>query len=144
MTLYQIVNSLKTIALSHENINTFGEGNIYDYVDNGGEINYPVSWLMQLSHIYQSNVMTYKFQFIFADLLLEDKSNRLQLQSDQMQVAHDIISKIKLDNTITFNITDTIPFETFEERFDDFAAGVVITFDIVDPYPYDYCSIPTK
>jgi hypothetical protein len=143
MTLFQAVGTLKAIAVNHPMIRTFGEGDIYDYVDNGGEINYPVCWVVQQNHTYTNNVMTYNFQIIFADLLLEDKSNSLQAQSDQMQVAVDFISKLELDNTYVFSISDNVSIETFDERFDDFTTGVSMNISIVDPYPMNLCVIPT-
>ncbi len=44
MTLVDLVKKLKAIQEAHPMIRTFGEGDIYDYVDNGGEIQYPVLW----------------------------------------------------------------------------------------------------
>ena len=40
MTLSELVEKLKAIQEAHPMIRTFGEGDIYDYVDNGGEIEY--------------------------------------------------------------------------------------------------------
>jgi competence CoiA-like predicted nuclease len=143
MTLIQLIDQLKTLAQSHPMIRTFGEGDIYDYVDNGGEINYPVLWVVQQNHTLSKNSITYQLQLIYADLLLEDKSNRLQSQSDQLQVAMDILSKLKLDNTYTFSISDNVSIETFQERFNDFATGVSMTISFVNPYPFNYCTFPT-
>lgn len=124
-------------------INTFGEGNIYDYVDNGGEIKYPVMWVVMKPFNYNNKVLSYRATIVFADLLTEDKSNRLQLQSDQLQVALDVVAKLKLDNTYNFNISDSSAIELFEERFDDFTAGVTADIEILDPNPLDKCSIPS-
>jgi len=44
MTLANLVAKLKAIQEAHPMIRTFGEGDIYDYTDNGGEIVYPVFW----------------------------------------------------------------------------------------------------
>ncbi len=123
-------------------IKTFGEGDIYDYVDNGGEIQYPVLWVVVQPSSYTKGTMNYRILFVFADLLIEDKSNVLQAQSDQLQVAIDFISKMKLDNDYNFNVTDSVQIEFFEERFDDFTAGVTATIDIIAPLPLNYCQIP--
>ena len=42
MTLSNLIEKLKIIQEEHPMIRTFGEGDIYDYTDNGGEIVYPV------------------------------------------------------------------------------------------------------
>jgi hypothetical protein len=145
MTLFQLVNLLKQISQNHSQVKTFGEGDIYDYVDNGGEIVYPVCWLqVEQSQYNLDGVMNYNVLLIFADLLLEDKSNRLQIQSDQLQVMVDYLSELKLNNNLYTNILDSANWETFQERFDDFTAGVSVRFTITDPYPLNYCDIPLK
>jgi hypothetical protein len=87
--------------------------------------------------------LRYRLLLVFADLLAEDKSNRLQLQSDQLQVAIDVISKLKLDNIYGFNINQNINIEFFQERFDDFTAGVSASIEIIDPTPLNLCQFPT-
>lgn len=124
-------------------LKTFGEGDIYDYVDNGGEIEYPVLWVVMKPSTYSGHTMKYRLVLLFADLLTEDKSNRLQLQSDQLQVALDVIAKLKIDTQYTFTITDNVVIEMFQERFDDFTAGVTADIEINDPNPLDKCVIPT-
>ncbi len=143
MTLSELVAKLKAIQEAHPMIRTFGEGDIYDYVDNGGEIEYPVLWVVTQPSSYVTGTLRYRLLLVFADLLAEDKSNRLQLQSDQLQVAIDVISKLKLDNIYGFNINQNINIEFFQERFDDFTAGVSASIEIIDPTPLNLCQFPT-
>jgi hypothetical protein len=143
MTLSNLISKLKAISLSHPMLKTFGEGDIYDYVDNGGEIEYPVMWVVVKPSNYANTTMRYRLLILFADLLAEDKSNRLQLQSDQHQVALDVVSKLKLDTQYNFNISTNVNVEFFQERFDDFTAGVSVDIEIVDPQPLDLCQFPT-
>jgi hypothetical protein len=124
-------------------INDFGEGDIYDYVDNGGEIKYPVCWLnVEPSTYSTTGFIQYNILLIFADLLVEDKSNRLQIQSDQLQVAIDYVAELKLNNNLMTNISDIVNFDLFQERFDDFTAGVSVRFSVTNPYPLNYCAKP--
>lgn len=143
MTLVELVQKLKAIQEAHPMIRTFGEGDIYDYVDNGGEIRYPVLWTVVRPSVYSSTTLRYNVVLLFADLLTEDKSNRLQIQSDQMLVALDVLAKLKLDNDFSFNTAPNATLEFFQERFDDFTAGVSIDIQITSPLPLDFCSIPT-
>lgn len=143
MTLSNLISKIKTLSESHPMIKTFGEGDIYDYVDNGGEIQYPVLWVVVQPSVYSRGAMNYRILFVFADLLIEDKSNVLQAQSDQLQVALDFIAKFKLDKSFNFNLDDNIQIEFFEERFDDFTAGVTAQIQINAPIPLNYCQIPS-
>ena len=120
MSLSNLISKIKAIQQSHPMIKTFGEGDIYDYVDNGGEIEYPVLWVVVQPSSFVTGTLRYRLLFVFADLLTEDKSNRLQLQSDQLLVAIDVLSKLKLDNTYSFNTSQNVNIELFQERFDVF------------------------
>jgi hypothetical protein len=86
--------------------------------------------------------MRYDLVLLFADLLTEDKSNRLQIQSDQMLVSLDVLAKLKLDDDYTFNTAPNASMEFFQERFDDFTAGVSIAIQITAPMPLNFCQIP--
>lgn len=143
MTLVELVQKLKAIQEAHPMIRTFGEGDIYDYVDNGGEIQYPVMWTVIRPIQFSTSNLRYRIVLLFADLLTEDKSNRLQIQSDQMLVALDVLSKLKLDNSYSFNAISNATLELFQERFDDFTAGVSIEIEINSPVPLNLCAIPT-
>jgi hypothetical protein len=142
MTLVDLVKKLKAIQEAHPMIRTFGEGDIYDYVDNGGEIEYPVFWTVVRPSQYNGTTMRYDLVLLFADLLTEDKSNRLQIQSDQMLVSLDVLGKLKLDTNYTFNTAPNATVEFFQERFDDFTAGVSIAIQITAPMPLNFCQIP--
>lgn len=142
MTLVDLVKKLKAIQEAHPMIRTFGEGDIYDYVDNGGEIEYPVFWTVVRPSVYNGTTMRYDLVLLFADLLTEDKSNRLQIQSDQMLVSLDVLGKLKLDDDYTFNTAANASVEFFQERFDDFTAGVSIAIQITAPMPLNFCQIP--
>jgi len=142
MTLVDLVKKLKAIQEAHPMIRTFGEGDIYDYVDNGGEIEYPVFWTVVRPSFYNGTTMRYDLVLLFADLLTEDKSNRLQIQSDQMLVSLDVLAKLKLDDDYTFNTAPNASMEFFQERFDDFTAGVSIAIQITAPMPLNFCQIP--
>jgi hypothetical protein len=87
--------------------------------------------------------MRYRLVLLFADLLTEDKSNRLQVQSDQLLVALDVLAKLKLDNDYNFNTQPQAAVEFFQERFDDFTAGVSIDIEITSPMPLNLCQVPT-
>jgi hypothetical protein len=143
MTLSNLISKIKSLSENHPMIKTFGEGDIYDYVDNGGEIQYPVLWVVIQPSNYNRGNMNYNLLLLFADLLIEDKSNVLQVQSDELQVAIDLISKLKLDSTYNFNVSDNVSIEFFEERFDDFTAGVTANIQVNAPLPLDYCQIPS-
>jgi hypothetical protein len=143
MTLSNLIEKLKAIQEEHPMIRTFGEGDIYDYTDNGGEIVYPVFWTVVRPSQYSNMTMRYRLVLLFADLLTEDKSNRLQVQSDQLLVALDVLAKLKLDNDYNFNTQPQAAVEFFQERFDDFTAGVSIEIEVTSPMPLNLCQVPT-
>ena len=105
--------------------------------------NNPVFWVVVRPSQFLNMTMRYRLVLLFADLLTEDKSNRLQVQSDQHLVALDVLAKLKLDNDYNFNTQPQATIEFFQERFDDFTAGVSIDVEITSPMPLNLCQVPT-
>lgn len=137
MTLYQVVNNLKRIALTQPLVRSTGEGNIYDFMSANPKIEYGVFFITQQTHTSDETFDHYNLVLFYADRLVNDlEDNRLQVQS---------IGKEILDNIIKTFVEyydaeyDIISFTTFTQRFADETAGAYaqITFDI----PKDYICI---
>lgn len=140
MTLYETINLLNDIALKHPNINSVGEGNIYDYMNTNPSIKYGVFFITQGSHSQDDMFNHFEFTLFYVDRLLSDmENNRLQIQS---------IGKEMLSNIINFfceefdGECENIRFQPFTQKFADETAGVYATIiidipkDIICPEEY--------
>lgn len=128
MTLYEIVNSILDIAKKQPNINHTGEGDIYS-LNSLPNIDYGVFYITQTNHTQSENVVTYKLVLYYIDRLLQDGSNRLQVQSQGILALNNIIN---IFNQITpeVEVDYEVDYTTFTHRFNDDCAGVFASVTI--------------
>ncbi|MBV7534044.1 hypothetical protein [Chitinophaga sp. sic0106] len=143
MTLNQLNQLLKGFVSDHPQLNSFGRGG-YEELQASKDIVYPLMWVASYDGRHADKQMQRNIQIVFADLLKEDKSNELEVQSDMEQVALDLIALLRDNPDYDFQVDDSIQILLFTERFVDFTAGVFITFTFRDPKPYDRCEIPSN
>lgn len=129
MTLYDIVQKLKEIALKMPNINYAGEGDIYE-LNSLPNIEYGVFYITHTAHQQTENTMRYKFYLYYVDRLLTDNSNRLKIQSEGIMALGNIINILNAkypEVEIAYNINHT----TFIQQFADMCAGVFAEVTII-------------
>lgn len=131
MTLYNVVEALKKIALTQPNIRTAKDGSIYNLLNANPSVKYEAFVVTQNTHRQDEQFDYYGLTLFIVDRLDDDlETNRLQVQS---------IAKEQLSNIIrTFcNEYDidipTITFQTFTERFQDLTAGTYAQLEFVIP-----------
>lgn len=121
MTLKYIVDTIKSIALLQPNVRTATEGDVYDVLNGNPNVKYSVFHITQNAHKQQDNIDYYSFNLFYIDRLLNDYSNKLQIQS----VGKELISNILKTLDETFDTeTSNITFQPFTERFNDLCSGV--------------------
>jgi hypothetical protein len=141
MTLNQVITVLQTFAQNHKQINDFGRGFIEE-IGASQDQTYPIMWVASLSGRYGSKDYSYSFQILFGDLIFDDKRNELEVQSDMQSVALDLCAFLRDNPDYDFQMDDTATIDYFTERLGDFAAGVLLSFTLRDPFPLDRCVIP--
>lgn len=142
MTLNQIVKLFEKFAADHLQINDFGHGSLSEIAASKDQ-KYPLMWLYFDTSTYRPNVMEYPFQVILMDLIFEAKNkNELEVQSDMLQVAQDLIAEFRDNPDYVISIPNDVAINFFTDRFTDLVAGVTINLTIRDPKPLDRCVIP--
>ena len=135
MNLAQVVQYIQNIALEHPLVKSFYEGDPTVYL-NSKEIKYGAFILTQSAYnnvVKEQGIKKYTFDCTYADRLTEDGSNRLVVQTDGINVIHEIFNYI-ISNSETCNVSLPITFSTFEQKFADSLAGsfATISFSIED------------
>lgn len=132
MTLYQIINTLKGIALTQPNVKSATDGSVYDVMNTNPSVKYDVVHFSQTSHQSTEEWDYYGFNLFFISRLedsLED--NRLQIQSIGKEVLDNIIRTFCENWSISFPLT--ITYVPFTQKFADLTAGVYCTVRIDVP-----------
>lgn len=121
MTLIQIVDILKKIALQQPNVRTATDGDIFDVLNGNPNVRYGVFHVNQTNHKEEDDIDTYGLNLFYVDRLTDDNENRLLIQS----VGKSIIGNIVTTFCEEFDgEAPTITYTPFTQRFTDECAGV--------------------
>lgn len=122
MTLYDIVEAFKDIAIKLPNINYVAEGDIYD-LNKKPNIDYGVFYITQTGHTQGENLINYNLTLFYVDRLTKDGGNKLAIQSNGITTLGNIINIFSLKYP-DVEIEYDIEYTTFLHRFADECSGV--------------------
>lgn len=131
MTLYNIIEKLKYIALQQPNIRLAEEGSVYEIMNSNPSIKYNAFVISQQNHRKDEQFAYYTFNLFVIDRLVDDlESNRTQAQSMAIETLTNII--YTLENVYDVDIENNMNFTTFTQKFADECAGAYlqITFQV--------------
>ncbi|OOQ57141.1 hypothetical protein [Mucilaginibacter pedocola] len=146
MTLNQIIQRIKTIALRQGQVKSFFYGSVTDFAlshdtayaacflqDNGGNID------------PDGKTLSFNFKLFLLDLVHvadEAKLNELDVQSDMVTAAQDIIAEIAHSSYSDWKPSSANNITLVTEELDDMLAGVVVDITVTTPYVKDVCAVP--
>ena len=131
MTLLQVVEGFKEIALTHPNIRTAKDGSVYDIMNANPSVKYGAFVVTQNVHRQGEMFDFYGLTLFYIDRLEDDmESNRLQIQSFAKQVLGNIIHVFcdRYDCDVPM-----ITYQSFTQKFQDECAGQYAQFELEVP-----------
>jgi hypothetical protein len=130
MTLYELIYTIKNIALKQPNVRTFGEGNIYDILNANPSVEYDAVILTQGTHAQDDKFNYFNFNLFYVSRLVDNlENNRLQIQSISIGVLSNIVQF--LSDAYDIELNGNITFNTFTEKFADECAGCYCKITLV-------------
>lgn len=134
MTLIEIVNELKAIAMTQPNIRSAGEGNVYDFLNGNPSSKYSVFFMSQTTHREDDNFVYYGFNLFHINRLDSTlENNRLQEQSIAKEVLSNII---KTFCNMHDAKVESLIYHPFTEKFKDLTCGMYVTVEFQIPLDY--------
>ena len=121
MTLFELINKLKDIAISKPNINYVGDGDVYT-LNSLPNIDYSVFFITQNDHSIYQDTITYNLNLFYIDRISDSEDNVLNIQSDGMLQLTNIINTLVFSEDV--DVEGEISFTPFIQRFADQCAGV--------------------
>lgn len=140
-TLNQVVQQIRQIQEGHLQINSFGFGDIWE-INTSGDVNYPLMWLVHDGVDINGSMQNFKFNLIFCDIVKGGEVNEDDVLSDQLEIAKDVIAKLKDPSYKWDFIGNNISLDAFTERFTDSVAGYSFSFGLEMPFASNRCAIP--
>jgi hypothetical protein len=149
LTFNQIVDRIRTLSLSHSQVNDFYFGDPHEYNSNG-DITYPAVFLESFPGVVDraNKIQRYTFRMYCYDLVnvaADTEANETEVLSDMSQVADDILAMlfnpVYQDDWI---IGDTALKGFGTEKLDDMVAGAEVELTIGVEYLADSCQVPAS
>lgn len=146
MTLNQVTKRIKTIALAHGQIKSWGSGLLTDFLTDKTTV-FPAVYLQnQGGRISTSgHATTLNYTLLFLDLThmsADAKENELDAQSDMLSVAQDIVAKMNSGEFQDWVVSADNSFKLLAEAENDIVAGVALDFSIRILFTQNICEIP--
>lgn len=130
MTLLELINILKKIALQQPNIRMAEEGSVYEIMNANLNIKYNTFVISQQNHRKTEQFAYYTFNLFVIDRLVDDlESNRTQAQSMAIESLSNIIHI--LENVYDIEIESDMNFTTFTQKFADECAGAYLQATLI-------------
>ena len=149
----KIILESQTFANSHQQINSFGNGDLWEVVqrDKLQAYNYPLLWMQDNGSTVQDKAVFFNFNIFGIDQVLNGEENENFVKSSMHQILLDYLAYFKqivltdIDgNRIKFDLQLTANLTSFTERFNDELTGWVMTVSFKTPFTYNKCNIPVS
>lgn len=147
LSLNQIVDRLRTLSLSHKQINNFYFGDPHEFTFNG-DIDYAGCFIELLpgSDSRATKLKTFNLRAYFLDRVhvSEDtEGNETEVLSDMSSVADDFLAMLRYSEyEDDWEISDSSTFTPHTEFLEDMVAGVSIEVGISVEFLSDRCQVP--
>lgn len=138
MNTIEIINKIKEVALTQDIVKSVYDGDVYTNW-NSGEIKYGSVNIGLREITNNGNSTTYTFILYYGDRLLQDESNANEVITDGTNVLQSIINV--LTQTDFIDISDSITFTPFVQKFVDYLGGVYAQVEITTDSSLGYCSL---
>jgi len=147
----KIVLESEAFADAHYQINSFGNGDLWEVVEHNKlqDFNYPLLWLQDGNSSTNETELTYTFNVIALDQVLNGEENENFVKSSMYQILLDYLAYF--DNAVLYDIDgERIAFKiskntnstSFTERYDDILTGWNMSVTFRTPLRFNACNIP--
>jgi hypothetical protein len=140
----QIIKDFQEIARAHEQINSYGFGDITQLtmdIDTKQEPVYPKMYMVPAATTFAQNELVLNFQIIIADQLNSDYSNQRDLMNDTLEICKDVFTVLYLSEYESEWNATCVPFL---EEYETILGGWTMNLQITQPFDFNRCVIPER
>ena len=124
MKYRELLNNITEVAKKHPNINSTFIGDVYE-LNHRNDVDYCAFVITQGTHRVNSDedYIDYTINLFYVDRLTADESNRTQIHSSGIDFMNSLLKAVEKLGVVVVEHTENV----FNERFNDFCAGVYAT-----------------
>lgn len=147
MTLNQVINRVKALALGHKQLRNFYQGQLTDFLTDK-TTNYPSLFLQdnggKISTAGHATTLNYRmFLLDLVNVSENTDQNRQDVQSDMISVAMDLVAQMNAGMFDDWALSTDNNLALLYEDKDDLVAGLYVDFSLRIMFTQDLCQIPT-
>lgn len=147
MTLNNVINRIKSLALAHKQIRNFYSGLVSDFLTDK-DTNFPSVFLQdnggKISTAGHATTLSYKMFFLDLGNVSENSNRNVQdVQSDMISVAMDIVAQMNAGMFDDWALSEDNNLQLLFENENDLIAGCVLDFSLRIMFTQNLCAIPT-
>ena len=154
VNLKQIIEDLQSIANNHDQISSFGFGDLTQItmdIESKQEPEYVRMYVMPQPTTFDRSGIIYSLSITVMDKIVQDYSNQAEVMSDTLLILEDIFTILYQSYTSQYG-NFTIDYEPqfgsvatpFLERFETIVGGWTMIVNIVQLHAYDRCVVPEQ
>lgn len=140
----QVIEDLEDFANNHEQINSFGYGDLTQLtmdVLTKQEPRYTRMYVIPGDTLLNQNELVYNFQIIVTDQLNSDYSNQKDVMNDTLEIMKDIMTTLYLSE---YESLWPATVEPFLENYETILTGWIMNIQLTQPFDYNRCDLPER
>lgn len=137
-----VLNEFKKFGTLHEQINSYGFGDIEQLTNDiitKQEPKYPRMYVLPDSTHFQVGHIHLGWKVFFVDKLNNDLSNQQDVLSDQLEIVKDFFAKLYLSD---FEAGWEATVSPYYEKTETILSGWIIDFHFIQKFDYNRCVLP--
>lgn len=141
MTLNQLVAAIQALGEGHALIKRTFQGTIVDFLST--ENLYPAMLFDVTGAAINGSEQSINFEMYFMDRVAQDTSNEMEVLSDQLQTAQDIVAQMRNQNN-EYELADNVQVTFFVDDTGDVLGGVRLDITVNLGYISNRCVVPVN
>jgi hypothetical protein len=142
MTYNQVIKTIKAILNTHAMIKSVKGATPREWLYEDSQPVFPVAcYAVNTGSLNVGREQVFNLTLWFLDKSGMEREFEDDVTSDQLQICADIISKLR-NGANNWTISDNITYNLISDKFEDYLAGVEVSFDMTTFSDFDACDIP--
>jgi hypothetical protein len=140
----QIIEDLEDFANNHEQINSYGYGDLTQLtmdIETEQEPKYTRMYVIPGDVVLEQNELVTNFQIIVVDQLNSDYSNQRDVLNDTLEITKDIMTTLYLSEYETIWPASVDPIL---ENYETILCGWIMNVQLTQPFDYNRCDLPER
>jgi hypothetical protein len=142
MTLKQTKNQVQQLLQSHAMIRRVIYNTPQEWMFAEQQPEYPLACFWIGAGSLEQGFKNFNVTMWFLDIAGKEGIHELDVVSDQVEIANDIVALLRQSHLRSWQIDDNIQLEIISDALEDYIAGVRLEVNIKTINRYDACSVP--